>query len=106
MIRTGIKYRHDLSLDFREAIFGIEKELEVPRMETCDSCSGSGIKAGTEPRVCTVCNGTGQVIMKPMYDALFFTSSPGVVFPFLKKKIKSLQKGVKRLICYDGLGPM
>lgn len=31
------------------------------RLEGCDTCSGSGVKAGTEPNVCSACGGAGQV---------------------------------------------
>ena len=87
-IRAAMKYRHDLSLDFLEAVFGVEKELEVPRMETCDTCTGSGIKPGTEPRVCTVCNGTGQVIIcKLNVCTVLHAQSRG--FPFKNQKASS-----------------
>jgi molecular chaperone DnaJ len=57
----GDDLRLDLKLDFREAIFGGEKEIRISHLETCTTCSGSGAKPGTQPRGCSTCNGAGQV---------------------------------------------
>lgn len=57
----GDDLRLDLKLEFREAIFGGEKEIRIPHLETCHTCSGSGAKPGTGARTCQTCNGTGQV---------------------------------------------
>jgi len=39
--------RLDLKLDFKEAVFGGEKEIRISHLETCEVCSGSGAKPGT-----------------------------------------------------------
>jgi molecular chaperone DnaJ len=57
----GDDLRLDLKLDFREAIFGGEKEIRIGHLETCTTCGGSGAKPGTRPRTCTTCSGVGQV---------------------------------------------
>lgn len=57
----GDDLRLDLKLDFREAIFGGEKEIRISHLETCGACTGSGAKPGTQPRTCPTCNGSGQV---------------------------------------------
>lgn len=57
----GDDLRLDLKLDFREAIFGGEKEIRISHLETCEVCSGSGAKAGTRPKTCGTCGGSGQV---------------------------------------------
>lgn len=57
----GNDLRLDLKLDFRDAIFGGEKEIKVAHLETCGSCSGSGAKPGTKPQTCSTCSGQGQV---------------------------------------------
>jgi molecular chaperone DnaJ len=59
--RRGSDLRHRLDLEFREAVFGVEREIEVPRQETCATCSGSGAEPGTSPTRCPECNGAGQV---------------------------------------------
>lgn len=53
---------YNLILDFKEAVFGVEKELEISRLESCGTCNGSGAKPGTEPRICNTCGGQGQVV--------------------------------------------
>lgn len=57
----GDDLRLDLKLDFREAVFGGEKEIRISHLETCVNCSGSGAKPGTRPRTCPTCTGSGQV---------------------------------------------
>jgi molecular chaperone DnaJ len=59
--RRGADLRYDLKLDFLEAIFGAEKEIEVVRNETCTRCKGVGSEPGTTPTRCRTCNGTGEV---------------------------------------------
>jgi molecular chaperone DnaJ len=57
----GDDLRLDLKLDFREAVFGGEKEIRIAHQETCEVCSGTGAKPGTRPRTCSTCSGSGQV---------------------------------------------
>jgi molecular chaperone DnaJ len=57
----GEDLRYDLKLEFKEAIFGGEKQIKITHLETCPTCSGSGAKPGTRPRTCSTCGGTGQV---------------------------------------------
>ncbi len=52
---------YELSITLEEAAKGAEKEIEVPRNEKCDFCGGSGAAPGTQPRMCSRCNGQGQV---------------------------------------------
>ncbi len=57
----GSDLRYRLDLDFEEAAFGKKVQIEVPRMEPCGTCKGSGAKAGTHPENCSTCRGAGQV---------------------------------------------
>ncbi|MGB3292711.1 MAG: molecular chaperone DnaJ [Phormidesmis sp.] len=57
----GDDLKLNLRLDFKEAVFGGEKEIRISHLETCETCSGSGAKPGTRPRTCSTCNGAGQV---------------------------------------------
>ncbi|WP_019502204.1 molecular chaperone DnaJ [Pseudanabaena sp. PCC 6802] len=57
----GNDLRVDQKLEFREAIFGGEKQINVSHLETCSNCAGSGAKPGTKPRTCSTCSGSGQV---------------------------------------------
>jgi len=59
--QRGADLRYELELTFEEAVFGCEKEIEVPRLETCPHCQGSGAEPGTHPMRCPECNGTGEV---------------------------------------------
>ncbi|MFQ6660537.1 hypothetical protein Gotur_029018, partial [Gossypium turneri] len=53
---------YSLVLNFKDAVFGVEKEIEITRLESCGTCNGSGAKPGTTPSKCTTCGGQGQVI--------------------------------------------
>jgi molecular chaperone DnaJ len=57
----GDDLRYDLEITFEEAARGCEKHISIPRTVTCETCSGSGGKAGTSPETCSGCNGAGQV---------------------------------------------
>ncbi|HEV8726277.1 MAG TPA: molecular chaperone DnaJ [Candidatus Binatia bacterium] len=57
----GEDLRYNLSLKFEEAVSGTEKKIKIPRHGPCDTCHGSGAKAGTAPQTCPTCRGRGQV---------------------------------------------
>jgi len=66
--RTGVRegqpgsdLRYNLEITFKEAAFGAEKEVQVPRYETCSNCRGSGVKSGSSPQTCPSCGGTGSI---------------------------------------------
>ena len=59
-VQRGRDLRYDLTLEFEEAVFGKEKEITVRRMETCTDCKGSGAAKGKAPVTCTQCGGRGQ----------------------------------------------
>jgi molecular chaperone DnaJ len=59
--RRGADLRFDLTLEFEEAVFGLEKEIEYSRQQVCSACHGSGAEPGTSPVRCSTCNGTGEV---------------------------------------------
>jgi molecular chaperone DnaJ len=48
-------------LDFAEAVFGAERQVEVNRLERCQHCSGAGNEPGTTVNTCSTCRGNGQV---------------------------------------------
>ncbi|MDF2668503.1 MAG: molecular chaperone DnaJ [Paenibacillus sp.] len=58
--QRGSDLQYTMTIEFKEAIFGKELDITIPRTETCDTCHGSGAKAGTKPESCTVCKGSGQ----------------------------------------------
>jgi len=59
--RRGRDLQMAVSLRFEEAVFGVEKEVEFQRDETCSTCGGSGAEPGTSPTRCTTCGGQGEV---------------------------------------------
>lgn len=59
--QRGSDIEYTLSLTFEEAIFGVQKEISVTRSENCESCRGTGAKAGTSATTCPKCNGSGQI---------------------------------------------
>jgi molecular chaperone DnaJ len=58
--RKGQDLLYDIELSFEEVLRGRKEELELPKLEKCNSCGGSGAAAGTKPRKCSVCDGQGQ----------------------------------------------
>ena len=58
----GQNIRTRIVIDFEEAVFGCEKEIDVSIKDECTSCHGTGAKAGTSPVTCTKCGGKGQVM--------------------------------------------
>ena len=48
-------------ISFEEAAFGCKKNINVTRIEKCDTCGGSGAQAGSQPKTCPSCHGTGQI---------------------------------------------
>ena len=58
----GANIRTSVRITFEEAVFGIEKELEITLKDECASCHGSGAKPGTSPETCAKCGGKGQVV--------------------------------------------
>ncbi len=59
--QRGADLRHDLTITFEEAVFGCQKEIELPRWETCSNCRGSGAQPGTSTSRCSACQGTGEI---------------------------------------------
>lgn len=57
----GADLRYNMSVTLEEAYKGKTAQVKIPTTITCESCSGSGAKAGTKPKVCATCGGHGQV---------------------------------------------
>ncbi|MBU5438331.1 molecular chaperone DnaJ [Tissierella sp. MSJ-40] len=57
----GADLRYNLNLDFKESVFGVEKEIQIRRTENCTTCNGSGVKPGSSKETCSNCNGKGEV---------------------------------------------
>jgi molecular chaperone DnaJ len=57
----GDDLRYDMTITFEEAFAGIEKQVDVARLATCERCSGSGAEPGSGEETCPGCRGSGQV---------------------------------------------
>lgn len=61
MAQRGADLRYDLEITLEQAAVGMTAQLRIPKLEACETCKGSGAKAGTQPEVCQTCQGAGQV---------------------------------------------
>jgi len=59
--RRGADLQYQVTIPFKEAVFGADKEIEVTKDERCDTCGGDGAKPGTSPKTCPECQGRGEV---------------------------------------------
>jgi molecular chaperone DnaJ len=59
--RRGADLQYNMTLEFEEAVFGVEKEVEFVRDETCERCNGNKAEPGTSAVRCSTCNGQGEV---------------------------------------------
>ena len=50
-----------VTITFEEAAFGVEKEVEISRVEDCQTCHGTGCAEGSTPETCPDCHGTGSI---------------------------------------------
>lgn len=57
----GADLRYNMEVSLEEAFAGKTAQIRIPTSVTCESCSGSGAKAGTRPRACPTCGGQGRV---------------------------------------------
>ena len=60
-VQKGRDVRHDLTIEFEEAVFGKETKVTIRRMEACKDCRGAGTNTGRGPSTCPHCQGRGQV---------------------------------------------
>src|ERR1700732_3518344 len=57
----GADLRYNMEITLEEAFLGRTAQIEIPVSVTCESCSGTGAKAGTKPKTCSMCGGAGRV---------------------------------------------
>lgn len=58
--RKGADVQYSMRIEFTEAVFGKETEIEIPKEVECGTCHGSGAKPGTSLETCRTCGGSGQ----------------------------------------------
>ena len=71
----GANIRTSVRITFEEAIFGVDKEIELTLKDECTTCRGSGAKPGTSPETCPKCGGKGQVVFT---QQIFFGTTRSV----------------------------
>ena len=59
--QRGADLRYDLEITLEQAAEGMTAQLRIPKLETCETCKGSGAAPGTKPETCRTCEGAGQV---------------------------------------------
>lgn len=62
--KKGTDLETIITLDFKEAVFGAEKEISLSRKEKCEYCQGSGIEPGFKEKICSTCQGSGEIRTK------------------------------------------
>jgi molecular chaperone DnaJ len=60
--QRGSDLRYDMQITLEEAAFGVDKEIEVRKLDTCAKCGGKGAEPGSRTINCPACGGRGQVI--------------------------------------------
>ena len=59
--QRGDDLRIDIEIEFEEAVFGVEREIKIYHLETCEVCKGTGAEPGSKPETCSTCGGNGKV---------------------------------------------
>jgi molecular chaperone DnaJ len=59
----GDDLQYELKLTLEEAAAGVDTKVQIPRLERCETCAGSGAEAGSRAVPCTTCQGRGEVRM-------------------------------------------
>ncbi len=60
--QRGADLRYDMEITFEEAVLGCEKEISLTKLDSCETCHGSGAEAGSSRKTCATCGGRGQVV--------------------------------------------
>lgn len=70
--RRGQDVAVNVTLDFDEAVFGVEKDISVTIDDTCSHCKGNGAEPGHDLKTCETCKGSGQVnrVMNTMFGQI------------------------------------
>nr|BAA21965.1 DnaJ [Buchnera sp. (in: enterobacteria)] len=59
--KKGADLCYNMEITLEEAVKGIKKEIQIPTLQKCKTCYGSGTRTGTKPRSCSTCHGKGQI---------------------------------------------
>ena len=61
-VARGSDLRLDLEIEFEEAVFGSQREIELNVHEECGTCKGSGAEPGSGTEKCRRCGGRGAFV--------------------------------------------
>lgn len=59
--QRGTDLRYDMTIEFEEAVFGTEQTIEIPVLQLCEKCDGSGAEPGSQATTCPRCQGSGEL---------------------------------------------
>jgi molecular chaperone DnaJ len=60
-VYRGADLRYNLEITLEQAAKGFETKIRIPSVAQCETCGGSGARAGSQPQTCPTCQGAGQV---------------------------------------------
>ena len=60
-VKKGADLEYELRVDFRDAVFGVQKKVAYRRQITCTRCKGTRCRDGSKPTTCAPCRGSGQM---------------------------------------------
>jgi molecular chaperone DnaJ len=73
--QRGDDLRYDLEISFEDMMKGLTADIQVPRVEPCTRCSGSGAEPDDGLTVCPVCRGRGEVVFQQSFLSVRRTCS-------------------------------
>jgi molecular chaperone DnaJ len=65
--QRGEDVRYDLEVTFEDAVFGMNAEIQVPRLEPCEHCRATGSEPGTGASTCPTCHGRGEILYQQSF---------------------------------------
>ncbi|MGQ0543002.1 MAG: molecular chaperone DnaJ [Blastocatellia bacterium] len=74
-VQRGSDLRYDLEITLEDAALGKDEKLRIPRLEKCETCSGSGAEKGTHAENCITCGGSGQTRYQQGFFSVMRTCS-------------------------------
>jgi molecular chaperone DnaJ len=66
-VQRGEDIRYDLEIGFEDSMRGLSADLQIPRMEACTKCQGSGADPNGGLVACATCNGRGEVLYQQSF---------------------------------------
>ncbi|MDR1930856.1 MAG: molecular chaperone DnaJ [Treponema sp.] len=60
-VRQGSNLRYDIEIPFKDAVFGTKVEIQYTKNDGCPACHGTGAAGGSGKKVCSNCQGSGQI---------------------------------------------